>query len=331
MRHLAIKLSFALLLLVVIALTLWGAAALYFDLPSTAWRLPSAVAYVLLAMGILLRSKATGTGLTLWTIPFLCVLVWWLSLKPSNYRSWQPDVAEVASAEIQGDAVTIHNLRNCDYRTEADYTPRWENRTVHLSKLRNLDLFITYWGSPWIAHPILSFDFGDEGHVAISIETRKEIGETYSALRGFFRAYELIYILSDERDVVRLRTNYRLHEEVYIYRTRASAEISRTIFLDYLRRTNHLRVHPEWYNALTNNCTNNISATAADAEGRAHPVDWRILLNGKADKMLYQRGDLAGDLPFPELKRQAHINSVAHTANQAPDFSRIIRRSRAGF
>jgi len=167
-----------------------------------------------------------------------------LSLKPSNFRQWQPDVAETAWAEINGDRVTIHNFRNCDYRGEFDYTPHWETRTVDLSKLRGIDIFITYWGSPWIAHPIVSFDFGDDGHVAMSVETRKEVGETYSAVRGFFRYYELIYTIADERDVVRLRSNYRHGEDVYLYHTLAAPEQARSIFLNYLARANACGITP---------------------------------------------------------------------------------------
>ena len=230
-------------------------------------------------------------------VAFACVLAWWLSLRPSNDRVWQPDVAQTAWATIDGDQVTIHNFRNCDYRTESDYTPNWETKTVDLSQLRGMDVFITYWGSPWIAHPIVSFDFGNQGYVAMSIETRKEVGEGYSAIRGFFRYYELIYTIGDERDMVRLRTNYREGEEVYLYHTRATPEQARSIFLDYLARANRMRDHPEWYNALTNNCTTNIAPHVAKARaGKAVRWDWRILLNGKSDEMMYEHGDLAGNL-----------------------------------
>jgi hypothetical protein len=166
----------------------------------------------------------------------------------------------------------------------------------------------------------------------MSIETRKEVGETYSAIRGFFRYYELIYTISDERDVVRLRTNYRQGEEVYLYHIRATPEQARTIFLDYLSQANRMRDHPEWYNALTNNCTTNIASHVAETRpGKAVRWDWRILLNGKADEMMYERGNLAGNLPFDELKRSAHINPAAQAADNAPAFSQLIRRGRPGF
>lgn len=312
----------------VILLSGWAALALYFDLPSgTSLRSLIASGYGIAILGTLLVFRGRGKGITICIAAFALVLAWWLTLKPSNDRAWQPDVAQTAWAEIHGDHVTIHNVRNCDYLTEGDFTPRWETRSFDLSQIRGMDIFLTYWGSPWIAHPIISFQFGDNDYIAMSIETRKEVGEEYSAIRGFFRYYELIYTVSDERDVVRLRTNYRKGEETYLFHTRATPERARSTFLNYLEKINRIRDKPEWYNALTNNCTTNITRLAGEPEW-----DWRVLFNGHADRMLYERGDLAtGNLSFDQLKEQAHINSAARAANDVPEFSRRIREGRAGF
>jgi len=315
-------------LLLTLALTPWAAAALYFDLlPGTSLRTLGASSYGLAMVGALLTFRGRGKAIAICLAGFALVLAWWLTLKPSNDRAWQPDVAQTAWAEIDGDHVTIHNVRNCDYRTEGDYTPHWETRSYDLAQIRGMDIFLTYWGSPWIAHPIVSFQFGDNDYIAMSIETRKEVGEQYSAIRGFFRYYELIYTVSDERDVVRLRTNYRKGEETYLFHTRATPEHARATLLNYLKKINRIRNRPEWYNALTNNCTTNIATLAGEPQ-----LDWRVLLNGRADQMLFERGDLAtGNLPFAQLKQQAHINAAARAANDAPDFSRRIREGRAGF
>jgi hypothetical protein len=258
------------------------------------------------------------------------VLAWWLTLKPSNTRAWQPDVAQEPWAEVKGDEVTLHNVRNCDYRTETDYTPRWETRTVRLSQLTGIDLAINYWGSPWMAHPIASFQFADAPPLCFSIETRKEIGESYSAIGGFFRQFELIYVAADERDVIRVRTNFRRSEDVYLYRTTAPPEKARERFMDYIAALNELHAHPRWYNAATTNCTTSIRTRQA-ATQRA-PWDWRILLNGKGDELMFERGALAtGGLPFAELKTRALINSAAKAADATPDFSRLIRTGLPGF
>jgi hypothetical protein len=317
---------------IVILLNLWATAALYVDLRFVSLRIPAAIVYAVAIVALLVGFRRSWLTMAIGLFAFACVLTWWLSLKPRNDRAWQPDVAQTAWTEMDGDQITIHNFRNCDYRTEGDYTPHWETRTYNLSKLRGVDLFLIYWGSPWIAHTIVSFDFGDQGHVAMSIETRKEVGKAYSAGLGFFRYYELIYTISDERDVVRLRTNYRQHEDVYLFHTTATPQQARLIFLDYLRRTNQLRDHPEWFNTLTNNCTTNIAVHLADAGHRNFSRwDWRIVLTGHADEMLHEHGDLAGNLPFAELKRRALINPAAQAADKAPDFSDRIRAGRPGF
>jgi hypothetical protein len=306
-------------------LTLWASAALWFDARPAAWRRAMAIAYAAAIAAVLVLFRGEWRGVLIALAAFGGVLAWWLSIRPSNVRQWQPDVAELPRVEVDGDLVTIHNLRNFDYRRQFDYTVRWETRTVRLSQIRGIDVFLTYWGSPWLAHPIMSFDFGDDGHIAISVETRKEVGKTYSPVRGFFRYYELIYIFSDERDVIRLRTTYRTGEDVYMYRTCATPDGARIVFLEYVRRANALRDRPEWYNALTNNCTTNIAAHVAQARGVRAPLDWRIILNGKADEMMHANGDLIGDADFARMKAAARISDLARAAGDAADFSRRIR------
>lgn len=316
--------------LVIAGAVAWAATALYFDLPFRVLRIPAVLAYVVANIGMLVllrgwRFKAIGC-----LVLFFTVLGWWLSLRPSNDHPWQRDLNRTAWAEISGDIVTIHNLRNFDYRTESDFTPHWEVRTYNLAAIEGIDIFVTYWGSEWISHPILSFRFRDAPPVAISAEARKEVGESYSAIAGFFRQYELIYIVADERDVIRLRTNYRAGEEVYLYRTTATPDVAKGILLDYLRRVNALHAEPEFYNALTSNCTTNIRIHTL-AERAALPWDWRLLLNGKADEYAFSNGRIVGAPPFAALKRRAHINADAHAANRSPDFSQVIRRDRPGF
>src|SRR5258708_5557494 len=185
---------------------------------------------------------------------FLCALVaaLWLTMKPSNEGAWQPDIDPTAWAEIHGDEVTVHNVRNCDYRTETDFTPHWETRTVRLSQITGMEVAINYWGSPWIAHPIVSFQFADALPLCFSIETRKTIGQQYSKLVGFYRQYTLIYVVADERDCIRLRTNYR-REDVYLYHTLASPAQARERFREYVKTLNALREKPRLYNPVTSN------------------------------------------------------------------------------
>jgi len=303
---------------------LWAFGALYFDFPIVSLRALAAVVFVLLLIGALiwLPGKLLKVGAVFGG--FVLVMCWWLTLKPTNDRPWQPDVAQLAWAEIDGDEVKVHNVRNCDYRTDTDFTPHWETRTVRLSQITGIDLAIMYWGSPWMAHPIVSFRFADALPICFSIETRKAIGQSYSALRGLFRQYMLVYVVADERDSIRVRSNYRHGEDVYFYRTMVSPAQARARFLEYLNTINALRDHPHWYNAITNNCTTNIR-TQRSINQRV-PWNWRMLLNGKADEMLYERHAIAtGGLSFTELKQRSLINQRARAADQDPDFSHLIR------
>ena len=251
------------------------------------------------------------------------VLAWWMTLSPTNDSDWQPDVAQKAWADIQGDEVTFHNVRNCDYRTETDYTPQWETRTVGISQITGIDLAIDYWGSPWIAHPIVSFQFTDAPPLCFSIETRRKLGQTYSAIEGLYRQFELIYIVADERDVIRVRTNYR-DEDIYLYHTTISPARARERFLEYIHSLNALRNKPRWYNAITTNCTTSIRTQHPPKE--RIPWDWRILLNGKGDELMYERHFIVTDgLPFAELKSRSLIDTRARAANDSPDFSQLIR------
>jgi len=220
----------------------------------------------------------------------------------------------------------LHNIRNFDYRTETDYTPRYYDKTYDMRKLDSADLIAVYWMGDAIAHIMLSFGFAEQDFVTVSIETRKERGESYDTLRGFFRQYELIYIVGDERDLIRLRTNYRKDppEDAYLFRTNAPPENVRRLFLSYLEKINELKEHPGFYNTLTTNCTTNVLMHTRVNPGKRR-YSWKILPSGYAPLYTYELGRLDTSLPFEELKRRSHINVAAQAADRAADFSQRIR------
>lgn len=328
MRRTLRALGFLTLVCFLLMLTVWAAAALHFDVRVAWLRTPLAVAYLLgvLVMWFVVKSRWLKAILTVGG--FALVLGWWLTLRPSNDRDWQPDLAVLAYADIEGDKVTLHNIRNCDYRTETDYDVRHYDKTFDLDKIRTADLFMVYWGSPNMAHTMVSFGFEGGDYVCFSIETRKENGEGYSAVKGLFRQFELIYIVADERDVVRLRTNYRQGEEAYLFRLQATPDQVRKFFLNYLDQLNRLSQQPKWYNAVRHNCTTSIRMQRAAAD-RA-PWDWRMLVNGHGDELLYEHGSIVTNLPLAELKARVHINARARAADKDDDFSRQIRQGVPG-
>jgi hypothetical protein len=308
------------------ALLGWMALAIYFDFsllgpPGLRAALGLALPVgALVALG-LVRPRRWVVAAVLGA--FVVVLAAWLAIPPSNERDWQPDVATLAFAEIDGDRVLMHNVRNAEYRTETDYTVRLEDRALDLAQLRSLDLFLVHWGSPLIAHTILSWGFEGDRYLAISIETRKRKGQEYSALRGFFRQYELIFVVADERDVVRLRTNIR-GEDVHVYRLDAPPADARALLLRYLEEVNQLRSRPQWYNALTDNCTTAIQRLARSGERRSW-WSWKLFANGYLDELAYDIGAIDRSLPFPVLQAKSHVNERAKAANDDPRFSIRIR------
>jgi hypothetical protein len=307
----------------VLAVT-WAAVAIWFDGPANRWAAGALVAALaLISPAMLLWLRPYWLALLAVSAAFGGVLGWWLAIPPSNDRDWLADVARTATAEIKGNRVTVHNLRNFAYRSEADFTERWESRSYNLDRLRGFDLFLCFWGPTAIAHTIASWEFADGPPLAISIETRKEKGETYSAVRGFFRQFEVYYVVADERDVVRLRTNHR-GEQVYLFRIRASVEHARALLLDYLAELNLLARRPRWYNALTHNCTTGIRYHLKHL-GLGQRLDWRILANGRLDELLYARGSVDTRVPLAELRRRGAITARARAADQDPRFSDRIR------
>jgi hypothetical protein len=285
-----------------------------------------AVLTIACAAAILL-GRRTRTAAILAVVPALAVLAWFHGLVPRADRAWTEDVARAPWAEVAGDRVTIHEVRNFAWRTEADFTPRWETRTVDLSSLEGVDLLASYWMGDAIAHVMVSFVFADAPPLAVSIETRKEAGEPYSTVLGFFRRYELVYVVADERDLIGVRTNVRADppEDVYLYRVAMPKDAARRLFLEYVRDMNALRDHPQFYNTATTNCTTMVLINNR-VNGYVSLLNWKILLSGYLPQLVHERGRLDGSMPFFELRRRSRVNDAARAAGlDAADFSDRIR------
>jgi hypothetical protein len=305
-------------------LALWGAAALWFDGPSSRSLAASLAAVEAAAVAVPLLRVRPFLRAWLWSlVPIALLLAWWLRIPPRNDREWQPDLARTPVASWRDRVVTVRDVRSFDYRSETDFDERWETRRFDLDRVAGLDLFVSFWGPTLYAHTILSWDFEDAPPLAVSIETRKEKGESYSAVRGFFRQFELVYVVADERDVVRLRTGYR-GERVLLYRLAAPREQAGALLEQYLREANALAAQPAWYNAFTENCTTTIWRNVR-ALSPGNPFDWRLLANGRVDEMLYERGQVDTSLPLAELRRRSDVTERAKACGAREDFSACIR------
>lgn len=320
-----------LLIAALIILTGWGVGAVYFgDSHTSNIQIALAAGFGfsgLLTICALMIPAWRYRLLIIHGILFVGILFWWLNITPLNNRQWQSDVEKLSYATFQDNLVTVHNIRNFDYHSEFDYRPAYYTKTFDLNKLESVDLFAVYWMGPAIAHTILSFNFGDSNHLAVSIEARKEKNEGYSTIKGVFRQFELIYIVADERDIIRLRTNYRHdpQEAVYLYSLQSSKEDARRLFLDYFKDINELNEKPAFYNTMIENCTTTIWMHARNNPDHV-PFSWKILLSGYVPEYLYDSGRLDQHFPFADLQQLAHINNEAHQADNAADFSERIRK-----
>ena len=302
----------------------WATLAIYYsNLPWPQVRLALAVAFAAFGVWALWISRSKIRAL-LFAAAYVFVVLWWFTIKPTHDREWRPEVAVMSRATIAGDRVRVTGVRNFDYRSVEDFTPRYEDREMLLSDLKGVDFYVSYWMPGPVAHTFLSFVFNNAPPLSVSIEARPEIGEGYSPIGSLFKQFELVYVVGDERDLVRVRTNFR-GEDVYLYRTATSPEDARRLFLVYLERMNELADGAEFYHLLSNSCTINI-VRYVRALGSSMPFDVRLYLNGWSDRFLYETGRLQGAGSFEELRSRAHINEAALRASEA-NFSADIRES----
>lgn len=257
------------------------------------------------------------------------LLIWNIIVRPSNNRDWSPDQAVLPTADIAGSMVAIHNIRNFSYASTTSYTPAYYDKTFDANKLTRAYFIVEpFSGYAGAAHTFLSFEFdGDNGKsdfVAISVEIRKEKGESFSALKGLLKQYELMYVIADERDAIKLRSNYR-KDQVFVYPVKADIENIRAVFMDMVTRANKLAEKPEFYNTLTNTCTTNIVSHVNKIAPKRVPFDLSILFPENSDKLAYDLGLIDTDLSFEKTREKYLINNPAEKYADDPEFSLRIR------
>ena len=248
-----------------------------------------------------------------------------LLVHPSNQRDWSPDQQRLATAEFDGDSVLVRNVRNAHYRSTSDYDVHWEDRRYDLSQIDSVWYVVepfASWRGP--AHTFLSFGFRNGDYIAISVEIRKERGESFSPIWGLLRQYELTYIVGDERDLIGLRANHR-HDDVHLYPMRATPDAARALFVAMLERANALAAEPEFYNTLTSTCTSNIVDHVNTIAPEPIGFSFKTLLPAYSDDLAYDLGLIDTDLPRDQYRAAYRINELAAEHADSADFSKAIR------
>ena len=257
---------------------------------------------------------------------FAAVLVWFVRLKAKDLGGWETEYARMPRVEIDGSQVRVGDVRNFRYRTVEDVIPAYYDAVYDLETLTAVDLICSYWSGPHIAHVFLSFGFADGRHLAVSVETRRRQDQPYSVVAGFFRHYQVIFVVADERDLIGVRTDVR-REDVYLYRLRTTPEERRRLFLGYMDRVAALSRRPEFYNTALNNCTTNIIALINGGlpKDQRLRMDWRVVFSGHVDEFGYGIERFRTRLPFAELKERSRIVRTDDSVI-GDDYSSAIRR-----
>jgi hypothetical protein len=313
-------------LLVLMPLGLWSTLALWFRTPGPEWvRALAAAAFALIALTTIagVFSARRWRALGGFALAFGALLIWWSTIKPPADRDWTPEVARQVTGVVKGDILTLANQRDFDWTSEKDATENWVTQSYDLSKLRKLDIFLAYWAGPAMTHPMMSFEFEDGRHLAWSIEVRSARGGEFSPVANLFKADPLVFLASDERDMVRLRSNIR-GEDVQLYRLNTPPDVARALLLEYVEQSNELAAQPRFFNSIATNCTTSVVKLIRAAGGKM-PFDWRLIVNGYLPSFLYDRGAVDTGIPLDELVARSRIGARAQAADRSPEFSKLIR------
>ena len=306
---------------------IWGAFALWYQAPGgQPFKTLSMLLWVAFSFTLLvvMWQGRRAAGLLAFVVAFSGLLIWWQRIAPSNARIWADDVAQMTSGSVDGNRITLYNVRNFDWRSDTDYLQRWETRGYELDRLNAVDMIMSYWNGPAIAHMLISFGFDDGEHVVFSVEIRREKTESYSEIGGFFKEFELSIIATDERDVIRVRTNVR-GEDDYLYRLRMPVSAMRSLFIGYIEEANSLIRKPRFYNTITVNCTTLVYHMMKRILGYL-PLDYRLILAGYLPEYVHRVGGLDQRYPFETLRALGRITDRARKADRSAAFSADIRK-----
>jgi hypothetical protein len=251
--------------------------------------------------------------------------------QPSNDRDWTIDQQQIPRVKLEGDRVSIENVRDFQYRSPTDYERRFVTRQFSLSKVRTVDFVLSQYAE-WrgMAHAFLTFGYEVEGgseleYLAISVEIRKEKGEEYSPVLGMFKQYELAYVIATETDVIQLRTHHR-QEPIYLYPIQVEEHYVQQLLKSMLQQTHQLEDTPEFYHTVNNSCMSNIAKHVNLIQPDLVPFGMGTVFPGFADDIVLERNLLSTDVEDIELVREYYrINERALKSIEGQSFSQRIR------
>ncbi|HEY6619303.1 MAG TPA: DUF4105 domain-containing protein [Steroidobacteraceae bacterium] len=306
--------------------SVWAALALWYQAPGGRLKGILVLLWSAFAVGVIivLWQGRVGLACSGFAVAFAALLIWWRHITPTNERLWADDVAQITHGSVDGNRVTLQNVRNFDWRSTSDYAQRWETRGYDLDKLTSVDMIMSYWDGWAIAHMLISFGFNDGQHIAFSVEVRRRKNATYSELGGFFKRDGLSIIAADERDVIRVRTNIR-GEDDYLYRIRMPLPAMRSLFLGYVEQADQLVDTPRFYNTLTVNCTMLVYHMMKRIVGYL-PWSYRLLFTGYLPAYVYRVGGLDQRFTLAELRALGRITGRARQSDRSDSFSADIRK-----
>lgn len=317
-RGLQLSLAFGLLL--------WAAAAAHFQLSPTFSLAAVAVLATVALLILFLASRGKWNGVWRWMgLSALVIFGWWFTVTPRNDRDWMVEVSRNVTAEPVEGGLLVHNIRNFEWTSETEASPAWYDATLDPDKITSVDMLLSTWGNPDIAHTLVSFGFEDGQHIVFSVETRKEKGEEYSAIGGFFRLYELSLIAADERDIVRLRTDMR-GETVGLFPIDLTPEQRKSLFLSYIDFGNRLNEAPAWYNTLATNCTTVPYFMVGEFSDKI-TIDHRMMLPGRLPEYLNELGVLGKGEDMKQIRTRARLGQLGAAGPDGAAFSKSMRRA----
>ncbi|WP_170482474.1 lipoprotein N-acyltransferase Lnb domain-containing protein [Ruegeria arenilitoris] len=315
----------ALLFLIIAYAVLWGTLALWYKLPgSELLVLGFAASFAAFGIGTLVAffTSMRWRFFAAFVAALIAVNVWWNSLVPPSDGNWDPEVERQVTGIINGDILTLQNVRAFNWRTEGDFDKRWVTRTYDLSQITSTDLFMSYWAGPEMAHFMLSFGFANGDYLTWSVEVRREIDSTFSPVADFFKAHTISVIAAEERDVVGLRSNIR-KERVQLFRVDRNPGDTRLLEA-FVAAANEVAENPHWFNSVFTNCSRSVVLLARHV-GIKLPIDYRIIVNGYFPNYLYEMGVLNTDFSIEDLYRLGDITERALAEGLSDNYSTSIR------